>query len=488
MSKAVLKEIEKRLKAAEEAAAPRKFQLVEFCFPAQYAFITDSTRFKTAVCSRRAGKTIGIVGDMIATCEAEPNVICLYVTLTFKNARSILWPDLKRLIKEYEIKCKTDDQRLEIKFPNGSEIRLGGAKDEAEIEKYRGLKLRKVYLDEMQSFRAYVKYFINDILLPALRDLRGSLIITGTPGPVPAGPFYEYATSPNLAHHTWTAFDNPHMHLPPTKDLNITLAEERMMKGISENDPGYQRETYGKWVDDPNALVYKFNKDRNVTRSIPADLTYIFGIDIGYNDADAIAVVGFDYKHDCVYLVEEFIAGKQTITDLVNKIQELDAKYKPVKMLMDAGALGKKIQEEIKQRHAIPVEAAEKSRKFEFIELLNDDLRTGRFKAKPETRFEEDCFLTVWDRSELPKLVVSDTYHTDIGDAVLYAWREAKHYIPKSTTTKTDVNSAAFMDELEEREALAMENKMLGHIDDWGTDQADLDSVYDSSDWDNGSF
>jgi hypothetical protein len=478
-SKALLKEVQRRVKERENAGPA--FVLEKFCFPQQLAFVKNTTRFKTAVCSRRAGKTIGIAADVLNTCLQEPNVICLYITLTFKGARSILWPDLKRLVKDYEIKCKTDDQRLEIRFPNGSEVRLGGAKDEAEIEKYRGLKLRKVYIDEMQSFRPYVKYFINDILLPALRDLRGSLMITGTPGPIPAGPFYEYSQSPNMAHHAWTAFDNPHMHNPPLKDLNVTLSEERLMKGIDENDPGYIRETYGRWVEDSNALVFKFSKDRNITTTLPSNLTYIFGIDIGYEDSDAIAVIGFDYKHDTVYLVEEFIKDKQTITDLVKEIERLDAKYKPVKMLMDAGALGKKIQEEIKQRHAIPVEAADKHRKFEFIELMNDDLRTGRLKALPNSRFEQDCYLVQWDRSEPGKLVVADSYHSDINDAVLYAWRESKHYIPKTNLEKPIANTDDYMAKMEEKEANELELQSKGHDANWGVQQDDLDSIFDES-------
>jgi len=435
------------------------------------------------IVTHNSGKTIGIAADVLDTCTKEPNVICLYITLTFKGARSILWPDLKRLIREYNIKCKVDDQRLEIRFPNGSEVRLSGAKDETEIEKFRGLKLKKVYIDEMQSFRPYVKYLINDILLPALRDLRGSLIITGTPGPIPAGPFYEYSQSPNMAHHAWTAFDNPHMHNPPDRDLHITLAEERLMKGIDENDPGYIRETYGRWVEDSNALVFKFNKDRNITTTLPPNLTYIFGIDIGYEDSDAIAVVGFDYKHDTVYLVEEFIKDKQTITDLVKEIERLDAKYKPVKMVMDAGALGKKIQEEIRQRHAIPVEAADKHRKFEFIELMNDDLRTGRLKALPNSRFEEDCYLVQWDRSEPGKLVVSDTYHSDINDAVLYAWRESKHYIPKSTKVEPAKNTDVYMQKMEEKEAEELELRQQGHDLEWGVEDEDLNAVYGIADF-----
>lgn len=477
--KRILKELQRRVKERENAGPA--FVLEEFCFPAQLNFLKSPHRFKSAVCSRRAGKTIGIAADLIATCITEPNVICLYITLTFKNARSIIWPDLKKILQDYDIQAKVDDQRLEVKFPNRSEIRLGGAKDESEIEKYRGWKLRKAYIDEMQSFRPYVKYFINDILLPALRDLRGELYLTGTPGPVLAGPFYEYTQNPNLAHHNWTAFDNPHMHNPPTKDLNVTLAEERLMKGIDESDAGYQRETYGKWVEDLNALVFKFNRTRNTTTKFPENLTYILGIDIGYNDADAIAVIGFDYKHDNVYLVEELITEKQAITPLVAQIKQLQAKYDPVKIVMDAGALGKKIQEEIRQRHAIPVEAADKNRKFEFIELLNDDLRTGKLKTLPNSRFEQDSYLVQWNRETPGKLEVSDTYHSDIADSVLYAWREAKHYIPKPTEgPKLSKNSEAYMDMLEEQDAKKLMQELEGD-DGMGVSNDSLLSIFDDS-------
>lgn len=433
--------------------------------------------------THNSGKTVGSAADMIATCIAEPDAICLYIALTTKNARSIIWNDLKKIIRDYDLKVKTDDTKLTIKFANASEIRLGGAKDEVEIEKYRGWKLRKVYIDEAQSFRPYLKYFINDILLPALRDLRGQLIITGTPGPIPAGPFYEYATSPNLSHHHWTAFENPHMHDPPHKDLNQTLAEERMMKGISESDPGYQRETYGKWIEDLNSLVFKFSPRLNVEPNIPTqDMIYIFGIDIGYEDADAIAVLGYNFKDQNVYLVEELITTKQTISALVAQIKDLQGRYKPVKMVMDAGALGKKIQEEIKQRHSLPIEAADKHRKMEFIELLNDDLRTGKLKAFPGSRFEQDCALVQWDRSDPYKLAVSDTYHSDVNDACLYAWRECKHYIPKDDeASKPKTHTQAFMDQLEEKEAAAMEASLAGD-DGMGVDQMDLDSIFDAYD------
>lgn len=420
--------------------------------------------------------TVGIAADMIDTCLKEQSVICLYVTLTAANARSILWADLKRIISDYELDVKTDETRLTVKFNRTkSEIRLGGSKDEAEIEKYRGWKLRKVYIDEAQSYRPYLKYFIDDILLPALRDLRGTLRITGTPGPILAGPFYEYTTNGLMSHHHWTAFDNPHMHNPPERDLNITLAEERAMKGISETDPGYIRETFGVWKDDPNSVVFKFSAAKNVYSSLPSDLVYIFGVDIGWSDSDAIAVLGYSMSENRTYLVHEFIKNKQTIGELVEVLEKLEAQYKPVKMVMDAGALGKKIQEEILQRYSMNLEAAEKHRKLEFIELLNDDLRTGRFQSFKGSRFQQDCALVQWDKSNPAKLQISDSYHSDSCDSTLYAWRECKHFIENNQQHKKPLpTDKSYGDYLEQQAVEAFERSQT---DDWGADQDDIDAL-----------
>jgi len=454
----------------------KSFSLNSFCFPAQLKYIESKSRFKTACTSRRAGKTTSIAAEFIECCEKEMNVLCLYITVTSRSARQILWPELKRIVEEHNIQVKTDDTRMEMKFiKTGSIIRLGGAKDETQCELYRGLKVRKCVIDEGQSFRPYLKYLVNDIIMPALRDLRGDLRITGTPGPIPSGAFYEYVHSELWEQHHWTAFDNPHMG-----DLEATLAEERAVKGISEEDPGYIRETFGRWVYDPDALVFKFAKDKNVGLPNPNEkLEYIFGIDIGYNDSDAIAVLGYSYLTKNVYLVEELIKDRQDITSLVNQIKKLQDKYKPIKMVMDAGALGKKIQEEITQRHTLYVEAADKARKLEFIELLNDDLRTEKFKAKPGSRFEEDCYLVQWDRSQKTvsqqKLKISDAYHSDINDAVLYAWRECRHFLAETKAEKPGLNDDNWSDHIEEMLCKKMEDANRDHSNE--ADPSDIDFI-----------
>lgn len=458
--KAFLAELNKRKLNSERPI----FRFEDFTFKAQQEFFRGSLkRFKTAVCSRRAGKTVGIVADMIDSAENNPGVNLLYITVTQQAARAIIWADLLNIIEDYQIDCKIDNNRLIITFPNKSRIYIAGAKDRSEIEKYRGWKLFKCYIDEAQSFRNYIRELINDIIIPALRDLRGTLYLTGTPGAVLAGIFYDFSTSPNWDNHHWTAFDNPHMHNPPENDLEETLTEERVMRGIDTSDPSYIRETYGKWVEDLDALVFKFNKGRNIYTELPknGNWTYIMGVDIGYNDSDAICVLGYNSFHKKVYIVDEYVKNKQNITELVNQVQKMKDEWNPVKIVMDAGALGKKIQEEIRFRHGLNMETAEKTRKVEFIELLNDDLRTGKLMAPKNSLFEQDSMLVTWDKDSIirnpEKPKVSDTYHSDINDAVLYAWRECRHYLSEKPKPKEIIGTDAYMDELEAKEAMEMQ-------------------------------
>ena len=481
----LLKELQKRAEAVKVALAAPKFDLATFCFDKQLAFVTDPARFKTAVCSRRSGKTLSCAADLIDTALRLPGDVA-YITLSRKTAKKIIWRELVKINKEYGLKAKTDLTELTLEMPNGNMIYVSGAKDATEIEKFRGLALRKVYIDESQSFRAYVAELIDDVLEPALTDYYGTLCLIGTPGPIPAGFFYDISHNKRWSHHKWTMQENPWIERKSGKlplEIIKELAERR---GLSIDAPSIQREYFGKWVKDVDSLVYKFDGVHNVALTTPLlkDMTFVFGIDIGYKDADAIAVLGYDQASKNVYLIEEYVQTKNDITSLVQAIEKLRSTYNPVRMVMDAGALGKKIQEEIRHRHSIPVEAAEKHRKLEFITLLNDDLRTGKFKAIPGTRFEEDSYLTQWDYSDPNKPKISDIYHTDIGDAVLYAWRECKHYFFEASEANLSRNSAQYMEALEAKEAEEVENRKHADFDhtdvqDWADLGIDNDDYSD---------
>lgn len=472
----IAKELKKRAAATQVS---RTFSIEEYCFDKQLAFINDKARFKTAVCSRRAGKTIACAADLLITALSMPGDVA-YITLSRRNAKRIIWRELIKLNKEYALGGKADNTELTITFPNGNVIHVSGAKDEAEIDRFRGVSLRKVYIDEAQSFRPYIRELIEDVIEPALTDYYGTLVLIGTPGPIPAGFFYDISQAPTWSHHAWTMQDNPHIKLKSGKDPLEIIKELAERRGLSVNSPSILREYFGQWVKDADSLVYHFDPSKNIFYELPNDMRYVFGVDIGWKDADAIAVLGYSESQRKVYLVEEYIRSKNDITSLVAQIKSLKDKYDPVKIVMDAGALGRKIQEEIRIRHSLSVEAAEKTRKSEFIALFNDDLRTGRFQAPKQSRFEEDSYLVQWDYSNPERPIVSSNYHTDIGDAVLYAWRECKHFY-EQTVKPSPPTQDEYMRLLEEKEAEAMALKKQGN--DGFTDVESWDDLYIGDDY-----
>jgi hypothetical protein len=421
-------------RAIQKALKTRKTESTQFninniLFKEQLEFVNDPNPYVIAVCSRRAGKTIACAAHMIDVALKSPHMNIVYITTTIGHAKRIIWKDLLRM--SAELPCKPNNVDLQVVFDNGAIIHLAGAKDAGEIEKFRGMHIKLVYIDEGQSFRPFIEDLVRDILEPALMDYNGQLRLIGTPGPITSGYFYECWVNDTWGRHKWTFFQNHHITTKSGKTHEELLARILKSRGVDTTDPGIQREFYGNWVVDTNSLLLHLDLQKSTYKNLPPDkYTYLMGIDIGHNDADAIAILAWSESSKNIFLVDEFVTAKQDITDLVNAITMLDNKYKVAKMVMDTGGLGLKIAEELRRRNQLPILAADKKRKMENVALLNQWLRLGQFKVQKDSKFAEDSFLVEIDRdrSTPERLVVKDSYHSDIIDAVLYAFRESPAY------------------------------------------------------------
>lgn len=478
---AILKELQERV------AAP-KFIIEEYCFKEQLAFIQDQESFATAVCSRRSGKTVGCASDLVNTTQQRPGTISLYITLSRASAKRIVWPEILEINRKFQLSGLTNIADLSMTFPNGSVIYLSGAKDKSEIEKFRGLPLALCYIDEAQAFGSFIQELIDDVIAKALYDYNGRLRVIGTPPPIPVGYFHKICHSDQWSRHHWTMLQNPWLLKKSGLTPMQLIEKDCKRKGVNIDDPGIQRECFGKWVTDSNALVFRYSKDINNYEELPTvkgtgNWNYIIGIDLGYDDADAIAVLAYHDNLNAVFLVEEITRTKQTLSDLVDLIAAKIGRYNPHSIVMDAGGLGKKIVESISSRFSIGIKAAEKARKFEYIELLNDSLRTGKFFAREVGKFAEDTQKVEWDRDKSTgdRLVVSDRFHSDITDAVLYAFRESLHFLSEPIVDKVRPGTPEWtkkeVAEMEEAAINMMESKKKDTFDP-GSDGADLNKLF----------
>lgn len=416
-----------------KTAAPANSVVLGGNFPQQNAFIEDKARYIDAQCSRRSGKTTGLALRYFRTLEKHPKSQCIYLGLTLESAREILWPVLHEINDKFQIGCTFTESKLTMKHPNGATLKLFGADMKNFIKRLKGRKYPGVGIDEAQDFGAHLQSLIDDVLTPSIADYEdGWLALTGTPGPVPQGYFKEVTCDRKYgySHHEWTIMDNPHMPNP-----QAFLADLMAKREWTEDNPTLLREWRNKWVLDVESLWIKYKEKLNHYQELPKNhkWNYIMGVDIGFNDADAIAIIGWSETSPETYLVEELVTKKQGLTELVDQMNAMHKKYDISKVVMDEGGLGKKLAEEVRRRHGINVEPADKARKQENVELLNDALRLSKFKAKGASRFAQDSYLVQvdWDKSTPNRIVIKKKPHSDIIDAVLYAFKESYAFTHK---------------------------------------------------------
>ncbi len=175
------------------AATQRAVDILKGTFAQQRAFIEDPAKLKWALCTRRAAKSYS---DGLALAKAaldRPDVSCLYIGLTRESAKRIMWKDvLKAINRCHKLGIQFNESELSAKFPNGSVIYLVGAdSNEDERQKLLGQKFVLVVIDEAQAFGIDLRQLVYGVLKPAVADYRGTIVLTGTPGNLIKGLFFD---------------------------------------------------------------------------------------------------------------------------------------------------------------------------------------------------------------------------------------------------------------------------------------------------------
>lgn len=431
-------------------------------FAQQDAFVDDDSQFLAALCTRRAGKTTALAKKFHKTMVKYPGSLCRYIALTRDSAKDIMWGVLQELDEAEGWKAEFNESALVMKISNGSRLKLYGADMKNFIRRLRGAKSPANGVDEAQEFGEHLRTLVDDVLTPSMADYSESwLALTGTPGPIPRGMFYDITAGAleDYSVHKWSLYQNP--YLPNAQEFVDTLKKRKQW---DDNNATYLREYKGLWVLDTESLLIRYSEDKNHYAEIPKlSWHYILGVDIGYNDADALAVIAWSNASPCIYLVEEIVTVGQDITQLSNQIESLLTRYDISKIVMDEGALGKKVAEEIRRRKQIPVQAADKTRKMENVAFLNDYMRMGKFFAKRDSRFATDSYhLQIdYDKTTPDRLVVKKGFHSDIIDAALYAFKESPAFAFRDAPVKPKYGTA----EWARQEASDMERNAIEHFE-----------------------
>ncbi len=440
--------------------------------PAQKAFWEDKARFKVAICGRRAGKTSLAYRGLLQGMCAHPNTIHAYIGVTRESAKRLAWNPLRRLASQHGLEIQFNKVELIAYHANGSELWILGADKEEDMDKMRGAAYKRVVIDEAASYRAFIEQMVNEVIEPALGDHRGELWLMGTPGRTAAGYFYDASIKApgfeKFSVHKWTVQDNPYF-----LDPEDWLQDLRERNGWGLEHPTYRREYLGEWCKDDSALVYKFEKERNLVESLPdneAEYTYVLAMDFGVVDPTAFVVLAYHAHDPCVYVVESYKRPDLGPTDVAEHIRLLQDRYaritnrEPVTafetIVGDTGGMGKAYAKELQSRHAIYVKPAEKREKLAYIDHMNGDLIASRIKVvkNPNEELVREWQTLPWITRDGRKQEKYDErkYDDHLADACLYGWRDCRGFQSTDPVESPQPNTPQFWEkwakEEEERE------------------------------------
>lgn len=436
-----------------------KISLIDENFPKQAAFLRDTSSMVAAFCPRRAGKSSAIGRWLLEPILKEPEVTTLYIALTYSSAKDIMWRDvLKTLNREYDLNLKTNETELTVMNPkNGSMLKLAGANaGPEEMKKFLGRKIRRVAIDEAADFRQDLEMLVYEILMPALADLDGEIALIGTPGTIAKGLFFNITTRgrPGWSVHKWATLDNPYMKEPISKQINKLKEDNPRV----EETPWFKRNYLGEWVIDDGQRCYKYSPEHNGVTSALDPEFFVLGVDLGFNDASAFVIAGYSATDKNLYFIDCYKSSKMTLTEVAERIHYYQNKYRINRMVVDNAS--KQAVEELKQRFGLPLEAAEKHGKAEFIEIMNSEMIIGKIKyliPAMKDLIDEYADL-VWDH-EAKKKQEHPACENHLADAALYAWRFCYNYLSQPLLTVPKKTDQEIIDEWEERQLEELEEE-----------------------------
>lgn len=433
------------------------FDPIAGLFGVQKQFVEDvihrGVRSVAACTSRRAGKTYGcsVICDHFARFGPDYSTIPI-VTLTKRTGVKNFFPIFRRWNDEFSLGLDIREREGWIRYPNGNEILIMGTDTADDIEKMRGQAPPCVIADEAQSIRdEYMTRLLQEVLGASLMDYDAPLILTGTPGVVKSGTFYDVVNNIregsrwNVYH--WSFWDNPHLGSDEKKKRFI---EEEMEKwGWTEHTPRYRREYCGEWVVDANELPFRIPNHALVDVDTDVDAALrsqnVLGVDLGVTSPTAFVVHSVDPLANRITCnVAYQIKNLRTTTRIMQELEKAITQYEPIETYIDPGAMGQAFVNELEEK-GFPVKGVPKTAGYKTMaaETCNGLMASSQlcFVDYPTRELRYHLASTQWD-SRKPGNFVKSGDHDHFADAFIYSTMAAQVFIGRTVRSPHESSNA----------------------------------------------
>jgi hypothetical protein len=434
----ILKELINRLRT--------KVDVYSNCFERQNICRLDKSRLKAYNATRRAGKSDIMAKEALEPCVNEHGVTVLYMGLTLDSVREIIYDVIIREIERCGVAYKGYEREGVIKIlETNSKIKLVGIDTSyREMKKVLGTKPRRVLIDESGSMTINMEKLIYQMIGPALIDLQGEIILGGTCEDIP-NTFFEKVTTgkeKGWSIHRWTTEENPYMADLFKKEIDTILSNNP----LAVNTSWFKTHYLNIWTTDDSKKIYKLSDHNFILSSNFTNPIYTLAVDLGSNDDSAFVVQSYDPKHPYSIVNESYKSPDMDFTDVANKVKWFIQKYPISKLIVDGA--NKQGVEEMRRRHGLPFNNAEKKDKITFMRILNDDLVQGRVKIIREQNLELvteiDNLIYNKDKTE-----EDPRCQNHLCDALLYGHRDLRAYLYEPPKPEENNLNDEFMDKYE---------------------------------------
>ena len=303
--------------------------------PSQIAIINavNKYRFVCAAISRRQGKTYiaNIIGQVVAL---VPGSDILIMSPNYSLSQ-ISWDLQRELIKKNSLELVVDNKKDKlIQLTNGSTIRMGSVN---QVDSAVGRSYDLIIFDE--AALADGRDAFERALRPTLDRPGARAIFISTPRGK-TNWFAEYFERgydpmfPEWCSIKATYHDNPRMSESDIEEAKRTMSEALFRQEYEADFNTYEGQI---WQLESRHIIGDENCP--VKEAPPREsMDIIAGLDMGYKDSTAYVIVGYEFKTEKFYILDEYMDKEKVTSQYAEDIREVNNRWDPDFIFIDAAA------------------------------------------------------------------------------------------------------------------------------------------------------
>lgn len=273
--------------------------------PPQQIISADKNRFRVVAAGRRFGKSFLSINEL-AKYSRHPGQKCLYVAPTYRQAKQVIWDELKNRLYAVKWIKKVNESDLNIQLKNGSIIYVRSADNR---EALRGAKYNFIVMDECADIHEETWH---QILRPTLSDTQGHALFIGSPkGRNWFFDLYSLSGEQDWQSWQWTT----------EQGGNVPIEEIEAAKRDLDTKT-YEQEYMSQFVSYSGVCYYSFT-EANVLpppATLPTNTPIHVGMDFNIDPMSAVVCV--TDNQDNAWCIDEITIYSSNTNEMADEIKQ----------------------------------------------------------------------------------------------------------------------------------------------------------------------